>query len=610
MSLLAWYPLMGNTKNYGLGDAEPTVTATPVYIDGKMGKAMSSGGIKWLASQTKKILNNNELTIAFWLYVDKLASESSGNTSQLLFGNDGGSSGRQYTLFLYPNVNTLHWSWGGVKGGSGIFSNIIPSKQWTHVCVTYKNPTGTVYINGVQTNTFSTVANADSFEFDTQVIHNYNFLHMQDYRIYDHALSKREVKELAKGLTIHLPMNWGTGKPNMIKNSYTWMNKNAGSHWVSTGAITKAVLEDDTAPCKWVYKVTKNNSEGTASANGGAFYGYTAQGVELTDLVEGETYTYSFWAKADPSNDTSFNLQAGSICESQTLVSSTGFTNLDSNWRKHTVTFKWTKTTKLTACFYCTTPTGKTQIFYCCGLKLEKGDTATPYIPHVNETAYTEKGFGVNYKDECSGYNRGITSGGTAVIGEESPRGTGTYCTSGCYLQATSGFPLSSAMPSWTIALWFKPDIGKTFTSWSDVFRFWMNTETGNNTHFRLETQNSSGNNYCLYYNNSGASSYGGGALTTITENKWYHLAFCCDSTKIYQYVNSELKITHTINTGYKPTGPTGYFQIGDGGMYASYADVRVYATCLSADDIKELYQIPVQIDKTGKVYCNNLVEV
>ena len=252
---------------------------------------------------------------------------------------------------------------------------------------------------------------------------------------------------------------------------------------------------------------------------------------------------------------------------------------------------------------------GTAAILKVANMKLEKGEIATPYIPHSSDTIYATEGFANKYYQDCSGYNRTITKGGTATIADNSPRGTGTYMTSGCYVQATSGFPLSAAMPTWTVAMWFKPDIGKTFTSWSDVFRFWINTEAGNNTHFRLETQNTSGNNYSLYYNNSGQSSYGGGALTTMTENKWYHIAFCCDGTTIKQYVNAEQKINHTINTGFKPTGPTGYFQVGDSGMYASYADVRVYATVLSADNIKELYQIPAQIDKSGNVYCSNFVE-
>jgi hypothetical protein len=604
MSLLVWLPLISNTKNKGLSNPTVTTTGTITYSSGKIGNALTFNNSSIILNPAPITTNVTEHSFSFWYKTSNVSA------TQCLY-NGRSTVGEAIGIFLIGGKFRYD------DGAQHTFNYSMVANTWVHVTITRDTSNIKLYINGVlnqnmSSSTFtcnsSTASIGLSSTSGATPSGNAIIGQLNDYRIYDHVLSKKEVKEISKGLTIHLPMDWGSGKPNMIKNSYTWMNKATGSNNANSCTITKSVIEDDTAPCFNVLKCSITNSAETAKGSTGIYYAIAAQGLALTDLIEGETYTYSFWAKSD--SGIASGLRYDAIIESQTHVSSNGFGTLDSNWRKHTVTFKWTKTTKLTACFYVTVPANSTVDFQLCGIKLEKGDTATPYIPHVNETAYTSRGYANNYKDECSGYNRGITNGGTAVIGEESPRGTGTYCTSGCYLQATSGFPLSSAMPSWTIALWFKPDIGKTFTSWSDVFRFWMNTETGNNTHFRLETQNKSGNNYSLYYNNSGQSSYGGGALTTLTENKWYHLAFCCDSTKIYQYVNSELKITHTINTGYKPTGPTGYFQIGDGGMYASYADVRVYATCLSADDIKELYQVSAQIDKSGNFYCGQLVEV
>jgi hypothetical protein len=83
------------------------------------------------------------------------------------------------------------------------------------------------------------------------------------------------------------------------------------------------------------------------------------------------------------------------------------------------------------------------------------------------------------------------------------------------------------------------------------------------------------------------------------------------DGTKFIGYKNGVQYGTKTPDTdarkGWKTTG---HFYIGDTNIWFDVADVRLYSTVLSVDDINELYKIPVSIDKSGKIYCNELVEV
>lgn len=44
---------------------------------------------------------------------------------------------------------------------------------------------------------------------------------MNDFRIYNHALSLKEVKEISKGLVLHYPLNQNVGLGlNLIKNGF------------------------------------------------------------------------------------------------------------------------------------------------------------------------------------------------------------------------------------------------------------------------------------------------------------------------------------------------------------------------------------------------------
>lgn len=174
---------------------------------------------------------------------------------------------------------------------------------------------------------------------------------------------------------------------NMILNASTWMNKNAGINNGSGVTYTKVFQTDSSVPSP-VLKVTMANSATTAKGGSGIFIDYGAQIGTLDKMELGETYTYSFYAKGD----TNLTLSPGAVCESQTLVSSTGFSTLTSSWRRHTVTFKWTMDTKLTACFYVTVPASTTSTFYLAGLMLQKGSTASTFVnvPVVQPTVLIE----------------------------------------------------------------------------------------------------------------------------------------------------------------------------------------------------------------------------
>lgn len=172
--LCLWLPFTdGVIKNQGLINDEFITSIDPTFSnDGKLGKCLEQGQFDMSATMTSKILNNQALTICFWIYVN--AEE--GSKGGTIFGNINTNvefNNRKFSLFQYPTCNDLHLSWMNDAAKAfmmtPIYKGVLPSYQWTHVTITYHNPTMTVYINGIKKYTYSGVSNSSSFEYQTTV---------------------------------------------------------------------------------------------------------------------------------------------------------------------------------------------------------------------------------------------------------------------------------------------------------------------------------------------------------------------------------------------------------------------------------------------------------
>jgi len=127
---------------------------------------------------------------------------------------------RKFTIYAHPSTNDLHLSWqndGSDAIISPVYSGVFPTNKWTHCCITYNNPTGTVYINGKQHTTFTMTSDSSSFANETPVIHNSDKRLMQDLRVYDHCLTPREVKHIAQGLAWHWKLD-SIANPNLVSD--------------------------------------------------------------------------------------------------------------------------------------------------------------------------------------------------------------------------------------------------------------------------------------------------------------------------------------------------------------------------------------------------------
>jgi len=168
------------------------------YTVGKIGsKAISLNGSTGFLQLPVYIANHKEMTVATWVYWN-------GTTNgQRIF--DFGNNSTEF-MYLSPKV-TL----GGVRfaikcGGTEqqLNATALPTGKWSHVAVTLSASGASMYVNGVQVSTSSSVTLSP---LDFKPMLNYigrsqtttplfNGM-IDDFRIYNYALSANEVAELA-----------------------------------------------------------------------------------------------------------------------------------------------------------------------------------------------------------------------------------------------------------------------------------------------------------------------------------------------------------------------------------------------------------------------------
>lgn len=280
MSLQVWLPLNGNTKNHGLlGDF--AVGTTPVFTFGKLSQALSSGSLTMTPEQTALVLNNEEVSFCFWI-----KPINTGHT--LIFGNESMSTNnnRKFSLFQYPTANDLHLSWMNDAASATFLSTVIteafPSNTWTHCTITYKNPVCKIYLNGELKTTLNGVSNSSSFAYNTQLIHNNAARLLNDFRIYSHCLSLKEIKEVSQGLVYYYPLSEDINTSKVVIEDC--------SGYKNDGGYVGDIRNDSSSPCNNLGMTITNSNVSDKTSTGLSYIYSGTQG-----LTEPNAITIAFW---------------------------------------------------------------------------------------------------------------------------------------------------------------------------------------------------------------------------------------------------------------------------------------------------------------------------
>lgn len=563
MSLRAWYPFNGHAKNQGAGNLELTQTTAPTYADdGKLSnKALSTGGFKWTAEQANSILNNDAMSFAFWI---KPLNTSGGQ----IFGTGGMNppNNRRFSFWQYESGNDFHWSWQNEHSSTtftgGSIKGCFPTGVWTHCAITYsatRSPNVIVYINGEKKSESNGVSNCSTFAYDTPVIHSSGSRYIQDFRVYDHCLSLREVKQISQGLAMHYSLH--KDNPNLVTNSFG--DRTGSSYLVTTYSFDRAGFGRYLTPGEQTsiticFTPHANFSHWNLHLNNGSQGGWMpniySDGTTNRQIVTATSHTsWKYYNNIDPEVSNSDYANVRMYCKMK-----------DGSSNNAAVTIHW--------------------------VKLQIGSTpAEGWSPSMSENPNYYK-----LEHDLSGMKNNANR--SNYISQASCVGGGGYLTApqfnGQYLKTTAFS--TNGWKDFTMSAWINPSSYIASDRSCVIIGCMYITLTSGG---KIAT-------YCYGKSPEGYHT----SKTTIPLNQWTHVAAVWDNKnsvhKIYINGVEDFSVSCTGTAQHDTFGlkkEIGAESDGSSRLFKGMiSDARIYATALSASDIKLLATSPISFIENG----------
>lgn len=217
MSLVAWYPLNENLKDYSGNYPDWKNNNLIQYENGKIGKTYHFSSTEYGELSINGIApkENSEFSIAYW--VKELKDKSSAGF-RVVYQSGG------YIIGQYRDYFDSYFT----GGGGDVCSSSIDLTKWNHCVVTCtKNGIMTIYVNGekessTQISKYSTAGStylgrrtAGGSNADTD-------MYINDLRLYDHCLSDTEIKKISQGLILHYNMSNPDWDNNLLRGTAEW----------------------------------------------------------------------------------------------------------------------------------------------------------------------------------------------------------------------------------------------------------------------------------------------------------------------------------------------------------------------------------------------------
>ena len=603
MSLQVWLPLNGSFKNNGSHPSQdfelPTGGSwkTPADGVGRSGLMISNSGVTRIYPSLN---GKTTCTVSVWF---RLTPDSTVTNFMdiIAVGTQGGGSTR---IEAYSNTNVNIFSNGLGTGGMGAITT--PKGEWHHEAFVVENNVISRYRDGAYVNSF-TMTSAFILDGSVKLGDTGMYCMLADVRVYDEALSAKQIKEISKGLVLHYVLKGAAGAENLSRLSPEVRKTTSETY----GSGSKA------------YKQTSYKAMAAAPTSLWYCLSFDAKG-SVDGLVGRSLFYYSGYDSIDYTQCYS--------CQGTIGKNGTGdvpFTLTD-DWKRYWVVFKIKNdsyfsnihtfiTCRLVQEDNPNVTLNNGEDAWVRNVKLEVGTRVTQYCPPQEDPTYSQLGFDSAIEKDLSGFGHdSMTIYTLPDIDTTSPR----YCTAYDFAENTAKRVRTQQTHDFDFTDNF------TWSCWVKT-RAKTDTSTGAQYAFSVGRATLSPYGYGLHPNNEGTkwiASFGSEISITIASNvpinTWHHFAFTKSGTTLKTFMDGELKNTITFS-GTLPTyssnsyGPgIGFLRYYNGTtesiMYplnGCVSDFRIYATALSDDDIRELYASPASIDNQGNLFTYELNE-
>ena len=628
MGLLIWLPLHGNLNNYG----SLPITFSLVTTGGGVVSASSGGKtnancyqrttvntVSHITSSSTVNLNG-DFTMACWCYPTTPGAQTSANgiiTNHDHSYNSAKGSGSGITLRYddadatkcYISCNTADGSTRTYRTYYGI-TNIYGA--WHHLCLTFKKASKTyrLYVDGICEKKFicDNVAQPNKFNiFDWSTGHSTSgsyrpLCRINDVRVYDHCLSKKEVKLLSQGLVAHYKLDCG-GANNLLVNT------------INPADYTNIVTKPATNSIVYDNELELNVFQASTTATGETYIYSSRTPV----IAKSSQYTFScdvwvndkvrsietFWLP-----DTDADPKTGSGWVSGHQQSKSHSIPLRNGWFHITHTFT-TKSDERTGYIRIdnngSSTEGSAAIMKVTNLKLEKGSKETGYSRSMSEMNFSPA-------DDCSGYNNNGTASGTFNLDTDTPRhSTCTIFDGNSYIACGRGPMVRDAltvnwwgyMNDWNgyssmRALSCTEGGGWNFEPNSSKMNFACGTGESSNTYKSIVSKTTFANYATGWHMFTGTYD---GFTTKIYIDGVLEGSSATGTSRVPLYYNTSNGIFIGAEAAGSATIPTTPKFTG------KISDVRIYCTALSADDIRILYETAGSVTKEGGLIAYDFKE-
>ena len=298
MSLKVWLPLINDIHNQGTSNCIPESSGISTNTAGKIGTCqyLSGAATSYINTNYSTNIGTNDFSIAMWL---KLPTISSGTYYAICTSKSAAAASAGFGIYWNYSQKKFLWSTADGSAYSEIWMTTavdsIVYDKWIHLVMVRDNSDskkGYFYINGTRYELASTPV-IRNISTDTKMYigkcTNGNYptkMYINDFRIYDHALSAAEVKEISQGLVLHYKLNDLTN--GAIDSS------GYGHHGNITGSLTQ--VTDNPVPARY-----------------SASYTFTGTQRITANTPNADIRTLSCWCRTTKNKSTSQHMVADSF---------------------------------------------------------------------------------------------------------------------------------------------------------------------------------------------------------------------------------------------------------------------------------------------------------